>query len=71
MQVCVEAALGAQRRRHCCTHDSDEAGWSGLARMPEALAIFHQLKFDEWLVGSLETPFARTKVQKRVRYDRM
>ena len=33
--------------------------------MPEALAIFHQLKFDEGLVGSLETPFARTKVDAK------
>ena len=28
----------------------------------ETLAIFHQLTFDEWTSGNLDTPLARTKV---------
>ena len=31
----------------------------------EALAIFHQLLYDEWTVGSLNGPLARTIVDKK------
>ena len=39
----------------------------------EALTLFHQLIFDEWTAGSLEIPFARTKVdgQKLLRNGRV
>ena len=39
----------------------------------EALAIFHQLIFDEWMTGSQETPPARIKVDEKkvLRNDRV
>ena len=34
------------------------------AAAAEALAIFHQLIFDEWTSGTLDTPQARIKVDE-------
>ena len=31
----------------------------------EALAIFHQLIYDEWASGSLDTPLVRIKVDEK------
>ena len=31
----------------------------------EALAIFHQLLYDEWMTGSLRRPLARIKVDEK------
>ena len=35
----------------------------------EALAIFHQLLFDEWAAGSLTEPLARIKVDEKNCFD--
>ena len=32
----------------------------------DALAIFHQLIYDEWVAGSLNAPLARVKIDEKI-----
>ena len=48
MRKCVSRHFCAQRRRNCSSHDGNAVGSQGGA---EALAIFHQLIYDQWASG--------------------
>ena len=59
----LPATSGTRQGRNCSPDDFDAADRSWFSK--SALAIFHQLLYDEWMTGSLSGPLARIKVDEK------
>ena len=63
--ISFQTTPSPQCRRNCGLHSGNATARCWLQGGTEVLAIFHQLIFDEWASGTLDTPLARITVDER------